>query len=196
MCCNHTYSLQRCQPANWCISLIVIDSKCLGEILGYNSWFVPQSTLIIEFSNMCPVASNYICVRSVGCIYASDPWHKSNIFQSLFNLFKLLSKHQNHSKIFFLNFLYFYWRLFECHSFSILHTVQRFVLLLPPRDLIPSWGSAHQLIGSAWQVGCPLTQVLKRWVNRYMRVKQNSRMASLLSVFSHWGGEPRCHCTI
>ena len=56
------------------------------------------------------------CHITVGCIYASNPQYKSNIFQSLFNLFKPLSKHQNHSKIFFLNFLYFYWCLFMCHS--------------------------------------------------------------------------------
>ena len=80
--------------------------------------------------------------------------------------------------------------------FSILCTVWRFVLLLPPRDLILSQGSAYQLIGSAWQVGCLPTKALKCQVNRYMRVKQNSHMASLLSVFTHWGGEPRCHCTI
>ena len=53
---------------------------------------------------------------SVGCIYASNPQYKSNIFWCLSNSFKLLSKYQNHSKIFFLNFLYFYWHLFERHS--------------------------------------------------------------------------------
>ena len=79
--------------------------------------------------------------------------------------------------------------------FSILHTVWRFVFLLPPWDLIPSRGSTYRLVGSAWQVGCLPTQALKCRVNRYA-MKQNSRMASLLSVFTHWGGEPRCHCII
>ena len=80
--------------------------------------------------------------------------------------------------------------------FSILHTVQRFLLLLLSQDLIPSQGSAYWLIGSAQQVGCLPTQVLKCQVNRYMRVKQNSCIPSLLSVFTYWGGEPWCHCII
>ena len=80
--------------------------------------------------------------------------------------------------------------------FSILCTVWRFVFLLPPWDLIPSRGSTYRLVGSSWQVGCLPTQALKCQVNRYMWVKQNLHMASLLSVFTHWGGEPRCHCTI
>ena len=71
--------------------------------------------------------------------------------------------------------------------FFILGTIRRFVLLLPPRDLIPSWGSTYRLVGSAWQVGCLPTQALKCQVNKYMQVKQNSCMPSLLSVFTHWG---------
>ena len=80
--------------------------------------------------------------------------------------------------------------------FSILRTVQRFILLLPLQDLILSRGSTYRLIGSAWQVGCPPTQALKCRVNRYMRVKQNLCIPSLLSVFTHWGGEPQCYCII
>ena len=52
-------------------------------------------------------------VIPVGCIYASYPRYKSNIFQNLFKSFKLLSKHSKYSKIFFLIFLYFYSHLFE-----------------------------------------------------------------------------------
>ena len=88
--------------------------------------------------------------------------------------------------------------MFVCVSFHffILPTVWRFVLLLPSQDLIPSWGSAYQLVGSTRQVGCPPIKALKCQVNRYMWVKQNLHMASFLSVFTHWGGEPRCHCTV
>ena len=48
-------------------------------------------------------------VCAVGCIYASYPQCKSNIFQCLFNSFKLLSKHQNYSKIFFSIFSVFFY---------------------------------------------------------------------------------------
>ena len=68
--------------------------------------------------------------------------------------------------------------------------------LLPPQDLIPSRGSAYWLIGSTWQVGCPPTWALKCWMNRYMQVRQNLHMLSLLSVFTYWGGEPWCYCII
>ena len=81
-------------------------------------------------------------------------------------------------------------------SISILPTVWRFVLLLPPQDLILSRGSTYWLIGSTQQVGCLPTKALKCQVNRYMRVKQKSRMASLLSVFTYWGGGLQCLCTI
>ena len=123
----------------------------------------------------------------IGWIYASNPRYKSNIFQSLFNSFKPLSKHQNHSKIFSWIFCIFTDVCLCAIPIPILHTVRRFVLLLPPQDLILSKGSTYWLVGSARQVGCLPTKVLKCQVNRYMRVKQSSRMASLLSVFTHWG---------
>ena len=72
--------------------------------------------------------------------------------------------------------------------FFILHTVQRFVLLLLPQDWIASQGHTYLLIGSARQVGCLSTQALKCWVNKCMRVRQNLCMPSLLGVFTHWGG--------
>ena len=67
-------------------------------------------------------------VRSVGCIYASYPQYKSNIFQHFSNSFRILSKHQKLLKNIFLNFSVFL-LTFVRVSFhlSVLCIVRRFV---------------------------------------------------------------------
>ena len=132
--------------------------------------------------------------RSVGCIYASNPQFKSNIFQCCFFLSNPLSNDQNSSKIFSLIFLYFYWHLFLCHFlFFWLSTVWRFMYLLLPRALIPSQGSPYWHIGSTQWFGHTMVKALKGWVSGYTWVR-HIHMASLLSVYTHWGGEPWWIC--
>ena len=95
--------------------------------------------------------------RDVGCIYASYPQYKSNIFQHLSNSFKISSKYSKLLKNIFLKFSVFlltFVRVF--FHFSVLRIVQRFVFCfhlevsfrvekcLPARWLNPtSWLSAN-----------------------------------------------------
>ena len=85
----------------------------------------------------------------VGCIYASYPQCKSNILQCLFNSFKPLSKHQKLLKNIFLDFSVFLLTFVRVsfHFFCSTNCM-KVRILLPPRGLIPSRGSAYRLIGS------------------------------------------------
>ena len=125
-----------------------------------------------------------------------NPRFKSNIFLTLIFPSNLLLNVQNNLKIFSLIFLYFYWHLFLCHFyFFSLSTVWRFVYLLLSRGLIPSWGTAYQHIGSTWPFGHLMHTGTKRPGKQVYASEAHSHMASLLSVYTHWGGEPCCHCT-
>ena len=84
-------------------------------------------------------ATTWLHTTSVGCIYASYPQYKSNIFQCLFNSFKILSKHQKLLKNIFLKFSVFLLTfvqvsfLFFCPMYCM-----KVCILLPPQGLISS----------------------------------------------------------
>ena len=75
-----------------------------------------------------PLHSHITYHTCVGCIYASYPQYKSNIFQHLCNLFKLSPKHSKLLKNIFLNFSVFLLTLVRVFfHFFVLGIVRRFV---------------------------------------------------------------------
>ena len=123
-----------------------------------------------------------------------NPQFKSNIFTTSIFLSNLLTNAQNNS---FFWFSCIFTEIYSCVNPFSLHYLSYKGLcicfhpevwfwvkeaptstLAPPDDL------------AAWCI-----QALKDWVSRYMQVR-HSHMASLLSVYSHWGGEPTFYCTI
>ena len=126
-----------------------------------------------------------------------NPQFKPNIISTSISPLNLSSNVQNTSKIFFLIFLYFYWLLFMCH-FDFLFTIyyMKVHFLLLPQHLILSQGGAYQHIGSTWRFGHLMLTGAKRPGKQVYASETYSRMASLLSVYTHWGGEPPCLCTL
>ena len=109
--------------------------------LSYQPLASSSSARTTKPVSMCHGNNLCICskVALVGCIYASYPQCKSNIFQCLFNSFKLLSKHQKLLKNIFLNFSVFLLTFVRVsfHFFCSTYCT-KICILLPPRGLIPS----------------------------------------------------------
>ena len=78
-----------------------------------------------------------------GAYMPSNPQIKSNRFSVSILPFKSIAKSWKQLQRIFSNFSVFSRHLLSCYFyFYVLSIVQRFVHLLPPQVLIPSWGSA------------------------------------------------------
>ena len=87
-------------------SIKALEEKLSSEKDCHHKAKTKQFKLETELNNLQKEVKT-LGKNNVGCIYASYPQYKSNIFQRLFNSFKFLSKHQKLLKNIFLNFSVF-----------------------------------------------------------------------------------------
>ena len=105
--------------------------------------------------------------KSIGSLFSRFPLlgaymhHTLNTSLIYFNTYPIHSNFhqniQNYSKIFFLLFLYFYSRLFECSSIFLSYVLYEGLYFASTSRFDSELRSAYQLVGSTRQVGCPPT---------------------------------------
>ena len=133
----------------------------------------------------------------VGCIYASSPQFKSNILQCHFVPFKSIVKMIKQLKNILSNFsvflLTFIIVLFQ-FLFAIYCTKVRVFASTSTFD-----SKLRKRLPTCWlylTIWLPDAQGTKGPGKEVYASETHLRMASLLSVYTHWGGEPQCICTI
>ena len=135
-------------------------------------------------------------VFCVGCIYASNPRFKSNIFQGHLFLLKSIIKPSKQLKDIFSNFSVFlltfilasflFFCIFYCLKVHLFASASRFDS--KSRKHLP----AHWLYLTIWW---PDTQGAKG-PGKQVYTSEKQHIASLLSAYTRWGGEPQCLCTL
>ena len=133
----------------------------------------------------------------VGCIYACNPQFKSNILQSYFISFKYIAKTSKQLEnifsifsVFLLTFvavLFWFLHAIYCTKVCVFASTLRFDSELR-KCLLACW--LHLMI---WP---PNSQGTKGPGKQVYVSETHSCISSLLSVYTHWGGEHHCLCTI
>ena len=125
-----------------------------------------------------------------------NPWFKSNISSTSFFYSNLLSNIENNSKIFFL-ILFIFTDICSCAISFILAIYYMKVYLFASALTFDSESRkhllAHWLNPTIWP---PDGQGTKGPGKQIYVSETHSRIASLLSVCHHWGGEHRCYCIL
>ena len=133
----------------------------------------------------------------VGCIYASNPQFKSNILQFYFISFKSITKTSKQPRNIFSIFSVFL-RTFILVLFWFLHAIDCMkVCVFAPASRFDSELRKH--LPARWlhlTIWPPNGQGAKGPGKQVFASETHLHISSLLSVYTHWGGEHHCHCTI